>query len=1809
MKHSLKTRFLALLLAVVMVIGLVPMTTFATEEDQSTDVLNEAAKQSTEADPTEADPTEADPTEADPTEADPSEASPEPEAQSEEPRVYNGGLDLNLTDCGYYNLIESDEYALAPGATEYQYILNDDTGSRRQVVHVIEVDTSNPNISVMPSFKNISTDVDYTDQSNWGAIGVTKHAAHAEENLGKNVVGGMNVSLSWDFTYPYGLLIYEGVVLYDDRDTHPGGGYLVIDKDGKAELRDAKAPLTGDEWMAQTVCFSFLVRDGVNLAAKEDHTTAGDPRSVIGIKADGTLVLMMVDGRMAPYSEGFTSHEMAEMMIALGCVDAINCDGGGSSTFITEREGTGSLSVKSRFSDGSERNTLTAILVVSNATADGQFDHASVESSEKYVTPGSTVTLKATGADASGAPADIPHDVVWQLEDPSMGTVENGVFTSNGKVGTAVVQLVYNNQVVGEDSIEVVIPDSLEFVQVNMTVPYDKSISLDLIAKYGYNEVTLKDEDVTFVLSNDAIGSILGTTFTATSDEAFKEPATITATLVHDTQLTATGNITLGRASVIVYDFESGAESIANWSLAYKAPYTPDKYYFNDELSVVSAEDGKVMNGNYALKVTADGDSIICMNWCQTRINGLGIDLTDAVSLSFWMYIPEGSHGYEWDFGNAIPVVLGHEYKYGTGWQYFTVNVADIGTNVTSIDQIRLYHSDTNNEAIGYLHNEKPNYYADVVYYIDDITVNYSSAVDDNMAPVISNATVSYEGIDTGVAMTGQTIFSNTVAFTAAATDDYSGLDTDTVAVYVDGNQVNAVCSDTGMVSTGDITLANGGHVVRIEISDKAGNRSSFYEYYFVLAGENTQNTINYVPADPTLTDVPVDSLVWMNLEATAIESVDNVVTVIDLDQNNKWDLDHMELADGFEATYSVDSESNDATITITRTGTVNASGNAVLASLPIRVWSPAYPRGSNEDTYSYRLVAVVSHVEEGILNETTGSKIFFGSLPHTTLTEYNSTRLTSTVDKGSWHAHTVVELEDTDATCTTNGYKGRTFCEECNSVVTWGTTLPATGHSFNFDENHVLKCTCGELFTGTHTDGIEYVEGIALIGWVGNSYYLDGQKITGIHKVPAPDETGEEYYYNFGEDGECKNQAKFTGMFQEDGLNRYAYIGVLTSGWQTVNDEWYYFSSSTMAAVSGTRKINGVYFEFDDNGKLVSGVWVKTLKGTRYYFGPTYYESHWKEIEGEMYFFENGYRLEGYHYVATPGGRNIKKWYDFGEDGIAKEMQDGIWEINGNLYYFLNGEFQTGLQKVGEDYYFFLENGTAIVDQSYYAYETKCDLPVATYAFGADGKMLNGIIETANGYFYYENGQVGNAYGLLKIDGNYYFALMNGKLVTSQTYYAWESQCDLPTGEYYFDEEGKLANGIVETANGPFFYTNGKTGIEHGLLKIDGDYYFALMNGKLITNQTYYAYETSCDLPTGNYEFGADGKMLQGIVETANGYYYYVNGKAGREFGLVNVDGDYYFALMNGKLITDQVYYAWETNCDLPKGNYEFGADGKMTSGIVQKADGYYFYTNGKAGREYGLVKIGEDYYFALMNGKLITSQVYYAWETYCDLPTGNYEFGADGKMLQGIVEKADGYYYYVNGKAGREYGLLEINGDYYFVLMNGKLITSQVYYAWETYCDLPTGNYEFGADGKMLQGVVEKTDGYYYYTNGKAGREHGLIKVGEDYYFVLMNGKLITNQVYYAWETYCDLPKASYEFGADGKMLNGIVEKADGYYYYTNGKAGGTYGLFMLDGHYYFALMNGKLITGQKYHVWESNGLLLEGEYTFDEYGRIVG
>ena len=128
--------------------------------------------------------------------------------------------------------------------------------------------------------------------------------------------------------------------------------------------------LTGLDWSQVRNVIGggpFLIRGGKLAidwqaeAFKPAFATARHPRTAIGKTADGDILLVAIEGG-CPYSVGATLDEEARILLRLGCVDAINLDGGGSTTFNLR-----GLTLN-RPSDGVERKVASGVLVFDTQT-------------------------------------------------------------------------------------------------------------------------------------------------------------------------------------------------------------------------------------------------------------------------------------------------------------------------------------------------------------------------------------------------------------------------------------------------------------------------------------------------------------------------------------------------------------------------------------------------------------------------------------------------------------------------------------------------------------------------------------------------------------------------------------------------------------------------------------------------------------------------------------------------------------------------------------------------------------------------------------------------------------------------------------------------------------------------------------------------------------------------------------------------------------------------------------------------------------------------------------------------------------------------------------------------------------------------------------------------------------------------------------------------------------------------------------------------------------------------------------------------
>lgn len=104
--------------------------------------------------------------------------------------------------------------------------------------------------------------------------------------------------------------------------------------------RDREFRLGGshDDWQAWPDVLEagpHLVRNGVVLDHGEKQRSTRHPRTAMGVASDGTVVALTADGR-TELARGLSLEELGEVLRALGCVEAINLDGGGSTTLWAE---------------------------------------------------------------------------------------------------------------------------------------------------------------------------------------------------------------------------------------------------------------------------------------------------------------------------------------------------------------------------------------------------------------------------------------------------------------------------------------------------------------------------------------------------------------------------------------------------------------------------------------------------------------------------------------------------------------------------------------------------------------------------------------------------------------------------------------------------------------------------------------------------------------------------------------------------------------------------------------------------------------------------------------------------------------------------------------------------------------------------------------------------------------------------------------------------------------------------------------------------------------------------------------------------------------------------------------------------------------------------------------------------------------------------------------------------------------------------------------------------------------------------------
>ena len=401
--------------------------------------------------------------------------------------------------------ISEKKYAVTPDVTEYEWILNNASLTQQMMGHVMEIKVGKDSTaSLAVGYGDDDIDTIKTGR-NWAMTETTTQAKSMQTRRETNVVGAINAG-GYDMSNgrPSGAFIMRGTVINEPTSTT-----FWIDKAGNAHITSAQecnAALAAGNVREAVASFGDIFEDGHARSDLDNSTRAS--RTAIGIKADGTVVMMMVDGRQAPYSVGMTMAEVGATMESLGCVQAVNLDGGGSSTFATQREGepenstSAGLTLRCRPSDGYERKVSNTIMVLSKAQPTGKFDHAVLTPNAEVYTPGSTVQFSAAGVDAAGGSADVPKDAAWTVLS-GKGTIDaKGLLnTAADTCGEVTVGLKSGGKIVGQTSIQVRWPDKLGFTNSSVSIDFGETSDLTFKPTWQGREVKYKDGDFAWTLN------------------------------------------------------------------------------------------------------------------------------------------------------------------------------------------------------------------------------------------------------------------------------------------------------------------------------------------------------------------------------------------------------------------------------------------------------------------------------------------------------------------------------------------------------------------------------------------------------------------------------------------------------------------------------------------------------------------------------------------------------------------------------------------------------------------------------------------------------------------------------------------------------------------------------------------------------------------------------------------------------------------------------------------------------------------------------------------------------------------------------------------------------------------------------------------------------------------------------------------------------------------------------------------------------------------------------------------------------------
>ena len=518
----------------------------------------------------------------------------------------------------------------------------------------------------------------------------------------------------------------------------------------------------------------MAVKNGV---MQSGLSSSSDPRTLLGVRPDGSAVALVVDGRQE-ISQGMSVKNAAQLLVNKGCTNVVNLDGGGSSAEVVRQPGSKETEVVNSPSDGSLRKCANYLLFVNTATPTGEETGAFVYPHSVATLSGAQVSLGANTFDQHYYPVSSYYSG-FRVTSPTEQALEGNVFTAPQQAGEYLISLDHETATSMPASITVYQQPDRVVVKNNgstvtsLSMDVGESINLDIDA-YAQSRI-LYEQDNLFTWQ------VTGNAGTITQDGVFTASKTAGASgniVISHNGFSVSIPVKVGKMPATLENYEK--------DVTYYA--TADTQDISVKAQVTHSLD-QVRYGSGALSMTYQGASSMDKAHAAVFTTASSVKLSGVQHITFHAKATPGKSVYI-NFLTSSGSTVQRAFYAGEDWTLVTVEVP---SNATAIK--------------GFSTSVSPGQSGSI--YVDQIVAHYASAQPDVTPPEITMP---------------ESITSQTFSATVKDATGFA-ISSGSISLTYDGESCDFTYnSQTGALSATLPENTGGLHRLTLEASDSFGN-------------------------------------------------------------------------------------------------------------------------------------------------------------------------------------------------------------------------------------------------------------------------------------------------------------------------------------------------------------------------------------------------------------------------------------------------------------------------------------------------------------------------------------------------------------------------------------------------------------------------------------------------------------------------------------------------------------------------------------------------------------------------------------------------------------------------------------------------------------------------------------------------------------------------------------------------------------------------------------------------------------------------